>query len=76
VHTMAAWLGGGPLAASQPRSAAAPATAVYVVQPGDTLWTLARRAHPTGDLRPVVGRLTAALGGRALRPGQRIVLPE
>ncbi|MEY2566449.1 MAG: hypothetical protein QOE35_978 [Actinomycetota bacterium] len=75
VHTASAWLGGGSLAASEPRSAAAPASAVYVVQPGDTLWTLARRAHPAGDLRPVVGRLAAALGDRPLRAGQRIVLP-
>jgi hypothetical protein len=75
VHTMAAWLGGGPLAASEPRPAAARATAVYVVQPGDTLWTLARRAHPAGDLRPVVGRLAAAVGDRPLHAGQRIVLP-
>jgi nucleoid-associated protein YgaU len=76
VHTASAWLGGGSLAASEPRSAAAaPAAAVYVVQPGDTLWTLARRSHPAGDLRPVVGRLAAALGDRPLRAGQRIVLP-
>jgi hypothetical protein len=75
VHTATAWLGGGSLAASEPRSAAAAPTSIYVVQPGDTLWTLARRAHPTGDLRPLVGRLAAAQGDRALRAGQRIVLP-
>jgi hypothetical protein len=72
VHTVSAWLGGGSLAAPEPQPAAA--SAVYVVQPGDTLWTLARRAHPSGDLRPVVDRLAAAQGDRALRAGQRIVL--
>ena len=75
VHTASAWLGGGSLAASEPPSATAAASSVHVVQPGDTLWTLARRAQPTGDVRPLVGRLSAAQDGRALRPGQRIVLP-
>lgn len=79
LHAASAWLGGGSLTASEPRSAPAAATvsasSVHVVQPGDTLWTLARRAQPTGDVRPLVGRLAAAQDGRALRPGQRIVLP-
>lgn len=78
LHSASAWLGGGSLAASEPRSpaaATASASSVHVVQPGDTLWTLARRAQPTGDVRPLVGRLAAAQDGRALRPGQRIVLP-
>ena len=76
VHTASAWLGSGSLAAPEPRPTAAAAEgAVYVVQPGDTLWTLARRAQPTGDLRPLVGRLAAAQDGRALQAGQRIVLP-
>jgi hypothetical protein len=75
---MALWLGGGPLAASEPRPVAPVpiVSSVYVVQPGDTLWTLARRAQPTGDLRPLVDHLAAALGGRSLRAGQRIVLPN
>lgn len=74
VHTASAWLGSGSLAAPEPRPAAA-AGSVYVVQPGDTLWTLARRAQPTGDLRPLVGRLAAAQDGQPLQAGQRIVLP-
>ena len=73
VHTASAWLGSGSLAAPEPRPAAA--GSVYVVQPGDTLWTLARRAQPNGDLRPLVGRLAAAHDGRPLQAGQRIVLP-
>ena len=75
LQTASAWLGGGSLTASEPRSSGAAASAVYVVQPGDTLWTLARRAQPTGDVRPLVGRLATATGDGALRPGQRIVLP-
>jgi hypothetical protein len=75
VHTASAWLGDGSLAAPGPRPAAASAGSVYVVQPGDTLWTLARRAQPSGDLRPLVGRLAAAQDGRPLQAGQRLVLP-
>jgi hypothetical protein len=75
VHAASAWLGDGSLAVPEPRPAAAAAGTVYVVQPGDTLWTLARRAHPEGDLRPIVGRLAAARDGMPLRAGQRIVLP-
>jgi nucleoid-associated protein YgaU len=75
VHVATAWLGDGPLAVPEPRSGAAVAASVYVVQPGDTLWTLARRAQPTGDIRPLVGRLAEARDGRPLQAGQRLVLP-
>lgn len=45
---------------------------VYVVQPGDTLWSIARSLHPHGDLRVVVDRLEARSGGATLQPGQRV----
>jgi hypothetical protein len=51
------------------------ASSVHVVQPGETLWTIAREAQPTGDVRPLVQTLAAQLGGRPLQPGQRIALP-
>lgn len=50
------------------------AAASHVVQPGDTLWSLARRLQPDGDVRPLVARLRTASGGGALVPGQRIRL--
>ena len=43
----------------------------YVVQPGDTLWSIARPLHPSGDLRPVVDSLDPAPVG-PLVPGQRL----
>lgn len=49
--------------------------AVYVVQPGDTFWAIARRLQPGGDPRPLVARLVAAHGGAALRTGERLSLP-
>lgn len=47
----------------------------YVVQPGDTLWTIARSLQPEGDVRPLVDDLAAARDGRPLQPGERIELP-
>lgn len=63
-------------AASPARPAPPPATAVYVVQPGDTLWAIAVRLQPAGDPRVLIARLEAMnhLQGE-LVAGQRIVLP-
>ena len=46
-----------------------------IVQPGDTLWSLARRAQPTGDVRPLVDKLSKARHGRMLQAGETIELP-
>jgi hypothetical protein len=66
-------------AASSPASAATaavpPAAAeAYIVQPGDTLWTIAARLDPDGDLRPVVDELADRAGSPVLQAGQRIDL--
>ncbi|MBI2710551.1 MAG: LysM peptidoglycan-binding domain-containing protein [Actinobacteria bacterium] len=47
-----------------------------VVQPGDSLWSIARRARPGRDVRALVDRLAAEHGFGPLRPGERIVLPS
>ena len=49
---------------------------VYVVQPGDTLWDIARALAPDRDPRAVVHELADTAGGAALEPGQRIVIDE
>jgi Tfp pilus assembly protein FimV len=51
------------------------ATRAYVVQPGDTLWGIARALQPQGDLRPLVTQLARARHGVPLRVGERITLP-
>ena len=48
----------------------------HIVQPGDTLWTIARAADPDGDPRPLVDRLVAERGTAVLHVGERIALPE
>ena len=51
------------------------AGAVYVVQPGDTFWDIARRLEPSSDPRPLVARLVAAHGSPVLVAGERVALP-
>lgn len=53
-----------------------PAPVVYVVQPGDSLWSIAKAVAPGDDTREVVGRLSKVAGGAALHPGQRLELPR
>lgn len=48
---------------------------VYVVQPGDTLWSIARRLDPAGDERPMVDRLASRLHGASIYPGEVIQIP-
>lgn len=47
----------------------------YVVQPGDTLWSIVLATGRYGDPRPEVDRLSDQLHGTALQPGQRLQLP-
>jgi Tfp pilus assembly protein FimV len=50
----------------------------YVVRPGDTLWSIARRSSPSMDPRVVVGAITAAnhVDPAALVPGQQLTIPS
>lgn len=68
-------LGSGPLSASQPASPVLVSERVHIVQPGDTLWTIARSLQPEGDVRRVVHQLAAQRDGAALHVGERIALP-
>ena len=48
----------------------------YVVQPGDSLWSIATRTY-AGDPRAGIWKLERRNGLRSgvIRPGQRLVLP-
>ncbi len=45
----------------------------HVVQPGDTVWSIARQHYPTGDIRGVVSRIVDT-SGADLVPGQLLVV--
>lgn len=57
----------------------ASASRVYVVKPGDTVWSIVRtHSSPHDDPRPLVDRLIRVnrLRGAVILPGQRLVLPS
>jgi LysM repeat protein len=60
---------------ARPSESAGPEQA-YVVQPTDTLWSIAA-AHYAGDPRDAIWKLQRRNGltGTTIRPGQRLVLP-
>ncbi len=81
-------LGGIPLAAPERRPASvstiqaaagapdAGALATVVVEPGDTLWSIASRLAPHDDPRPLVDELSSARDGAPLQVGERIRIPQ
>jgi len=80
--TCAVWVqAGGGRTGSEPLNApgagrTAPAAAhVCVVQPGDTLWGIARHLDPNGDPRPLVDTLAREVHGRPLQVGQQLSVP-
>jgi len=70
-------LGGRAVTASPPvRPVAATGAGVtYVVQPGDTLWSIATGFDRGGDPRALVSALASELGSETVFPGERIRLP-
>ena len=53
-----------------PAASAAPVE--VIVQQGDSLWTVARRLQPRGDLRHLVDRLIERVGATSVTRGQHI----
>jgi hypothetical protein len=51
-------------------------TVVVEAEAGDTLWTLARRVHPSGDVRPVVEAMVADRGTAAVDVGDDVRVPQ
>jgi hypothetical protein len=45
-----------------------------LVQPGDTVWSIAESLAGTGDVRPIVDAIVAANGGADLAVGERLLL--
>lgn len=70
----AAGAGFAPPGPADAQGAAGPA-AVYVVEPGDTLWSIAGEIAPGTDVRVTVDRLVERNGNAPLAVGQRLELP-
>ena len=68
--------GGLPPTSAAASSAAGVAAPTVVVQPGDTLWSIAAEVAPDADVRLTVDQLVALNGGAPIVPGQELVLPE
>ena len=68
----------GPVANAVGVGDAAGASRTYVVRPGDTLWSIARRSSPSADPRVVVSAIAAAnhVDPAALVPGQQLTIPS
>jgi hypothetical protein len=50
------------------------ANVTYVVEDGDTVWSIAESLAPGRDPRPVVDAIVVANGGASIVAGQRLVL--
>jgi hypothetical protein len=70
-------IGGSPLAtAGAPGGLERAATRIWIVRPGDTLWSIAERVKPGSDVRPLVDRLAAEIGSADLYPGEQVAIPS
>jgi nucleoid-associated protein YgaU len=69
---LAGGAGGG---VPSPATGGSAAPVVHVVQPGDTLWSIAGKVAPGADVRLTVDRLVELNGGAPLEVGDRLVLP-
>jgi hypothetical protein len=72
---VARFAGGVPSAAGGPSTPVADAPPTVVVQPGDTLWTIAAAVAPDTDVRITVDQLIELNGSSPIVPGQELVLP-
>ena len=61
---------------STPPPRAGASVEVVEVGPGDTLWSIARRLQPSGEVRPLVDRLAAVRGGTVVHVGEQIAVPR
>jgi hypothetical protein len=75
VHLSTGIGGGRPLSAADGPAPVPAGGETLLVQPGETLWTIARDLQPSGDVRPLVDEMVALNGGAMLEAGQNLVLP-
>jgi nucleoid-associated protein YgaU len=78
VVSVAEVVGGGAARASAASRTAPVSTLSVVVEPGDSLWSIAVRTAPTTDPRDVVTRIRDLNGMRSnlIQPGQVLLVPS
>ncbi len=64
---------GRPLSAVDGSAPVPAGTETILVQPGESLWDVARDLQPSGDVRPLVDELAALNGGATLEAGQDLL---
>jgi len=64
-----------PVTASEVGPPAGSGSAVLVVHPGDSLWSIAVSRYPERDPREVVDAFVEANGASMIRSGQQLVVP-
>lgn len=52
-----------------------PPSRLYVVRPGDTLWSIAARQDPQSDTARVVDEMVSQLHGAVIYPGEQVRVP-
>ena len=67
--------GGAPASISAVRPATTYTATTYIVQSGDTVWSIAERVRGAASQADYVDALVSAIGGASLQVGQVISLP-
>ncbi len=49
---------------------------VHIVQPGESLWSIAQRERPHADMAQLVDELLRLNGSSTIRVGQELILPN
>lgn len=66
----------GPASNDSVQREGSPNTSTYIVQPGDTLWSIARRLYGNPLLYTQVAEANSLSNPDLIRPGQRLTIPE
>ncbi len=48
---------------------------IHVVQPGESMWSIAQSARPDADIATIVRAMVVANGGSTLQVGQQLAIP-